>query len=211
MSKILVEGTTYPASITVPVGADARTAASIEPAFQNLTDRTRNLKNRIDAASGVKTKLIPLAICRAPDGHDASPGVNMLSVAFGTANVWAFSANSNRLIIPLDVGLNTGDVITNVSLCVYQGNAGASGQMSAKAYRQAVAASAYATVLQLGSTLTFVAGAGFKNENLAIAANNTVDANLYQYHVELTGSALAATLSDFLHWVKVTYTAYGSP
>lgn len=209
---------TFSATVTAPADGDAGNGATFQAGIQLLSNRTRNLKNRADgidarigALAGARTKLIPLSLCRAPNGYDATPGVNMLNVAFATANIWAFSANSQSLTIPIDFELETGDIITNVEFCVEQGNAGASGQMSAKAYRQAVSASAYATVLQLGSTRTFTAGAGYKNESIAIASNNTVSRSLYQYFVELSGSALAATNSDYFHWAKITYTAYGTP
>lgn len=209
MAKILTDVDAFSADVTVPEDGDARNAASVEPAFQKLANRTRRNKNRLDALAGARTKLVPLEYCRPPDGYGVSPGVNLLSVELATASVWTFSANSNRLQIPID--LANGDILTNVNLCVSQGNAGASGQMSAKVYRQAISASAYATVLQLGSTLTFTVGAGFRSQSIAIAASNTIDNDLYRYHVMLLGSALAGTVSDFLHWAKLSYTAYGSP
>ncbi len=39
----------------------------------------------------------------------------------------------------------------------------------------------------------------------------TLRINNKEYHVELKGSALAGTNSDFFHWAKFTYTAYGTP
>jgi hypothetical protein len=49
MTKPLVDGSTYPGTIYVPVGGDARTAASVESPFQQLTDRTAVLKTTTDA------------------------------------------------------------------------------------------------------------------------------------------------------------------
>ena len=48
MTKPLVDGSTYPATIVVPTGGDARTAASVEAPFQQLTDRTAVTKTLVD-------------------------------------------------------------------------------------------------------------------------------------------------------------------
>jgi hypothetical protein len=45
MSHTLTEATTFPSTVTVPDAGDARTAASVNVAFQALADRTRNLYN----------------------------------------------------------------------------------------------------------------------------------------------------------------------
>lgn len=50
MAKVLTEVDTFSATVTVPEGGDARNAASVEGAFQVFANRTRNLKNRFDAA-----------------------------------------------------------------------------------------------------------------------------------------------------------------
>jgi hypothetical protein len=206
MPANLTDVDTFTSPIVVPVGGDARTVSSIEPAFQALANRTLRLKNRVDTLAGSRTKLIPLSYCAIPDGL---VGVQLRSIDAWTYLTWRFYANSVRLIIPID--LATGDIITNLELCVNQGNAGASGQMVAKVWRQAVSPSASPTKTQLGSTLTFATGTGFKASSIAISSNNTVDTNLYHYHAELIASALAGTTDDVFHWGKITYTAYGAP
>lgn len=51
MPKILTDVDTFSADVTVPEDGDARNAASIEPAFQKLSNRTRYLKNIADVAA----------------------------------------------------------------------------------------------------------------------------------------------------------------
>lgn len=49
MAHNLTEIASYFANVSVPDGGDARTAASIEPGFQSLANRTKYLKARVDA------------------------------------------------------------------------------------------------------------------------------------------------------------------
>lgn len=49
MAKILTDVSTFSADVTVPEGGDARTAVSVEPAFQKLANRTRYAKDLLDA------------------------------------------------------------------------------------------------------------------------------------------------------------------
>lgn len=48
MSKILVETAEHVADVSIPEGADARTIASLEPAFQKLTNRSAYAKAALD-------------------------------------------------------------------------------------------------------------------------------------------------------------------
>lgn len=52
MAVDLSESSTFSGTITVPEAGDNRTAASVLGAFQALTNRTRQLKNRCDGAEG---------------------------------------------------------------------------------------------------------------------------------------------------------------
>jgi hypothetical protein len=55
MAQVLIEGTTFAATVSVPEDGDARNAASITTPFQSLTDRTRTLKNRLDVPESTAT------------------------------------------------------------------------------------------------------------------------------------------------------------
>jgi hypothetical protein len=47
MAHNLTEDDDFPSTVSVPDGGDPRVAASVEPAFQSLADRTRYLGNRV--------------------------------------------------------------------------------------------------------------------------------------------------------------------
>jgi hypothetical protein len=47
MSHNLTEADSFPTNVSVPDGGDPRNAASVEPSFQSLADRTRWTKNRV--------------------------------------------------------------------------------------------------------------------------------------------------------------------
>jgi len=54
MAHNLTDIDTFTSAVTVPDGGDPRTAASVELPFQAVANRTRNVKNRLDAlASGL--------------------------------------------------------------------------------------------------------------------------------------------------------------
>lgn len=58
MSTVLTEAATYAASVTVPADGDARTAASVVPAFQVLADRTKYLKTLTETTGIQKIKTV---------------------------------------------------------------------------------------------------------------------------------------------------------
>lgn len=74
MAKTLVESNEFTADITVPEGGDARTAASIEPAFQRLTNRSKFLKERIPGVAASYRVEIPLAVIQNTNGRFTGNG-----------------------------------------------------------------------------------------------------------------------------------------
>lgn len=96
MPEDLTEVDQYPAAVPVPLGGDARTAASVRAAFQNLTDRSKHHE-----LHKVETVAFNLAVsgCHALIGsgltNDGDP--YPLSIVAG---VGSFSSNGTEITVP---------------------------------------------------------------------------------------------------------------
>lgn len=199
MAKNLTETSTFTANVSVPEGGNARTAASIETAFQALTNRTRKLNDRLDLLTAPVSRY--LAAISNPDwyaGYVSPPQLD-----------WSCDIASSKLWFPIE--LRDGDILTSVSALVFQGNAGSGGRMNMEVWRQTQGASGAPTLLQLGSTTTFAAGAGYQTGSVAVASNGTIARSTSVHFVVLQSSSLAATITDQVHWVKAAYTPVGAP
>lgn len=215
MPKILTDVDAFSIDVTVPEGGDARTAASVEPAFQKLSNRTHYLNLRKAALAGAAftgaisaptfnyqtpledvQKVIPTA-----RGAALSTGSRLAEGANGL--VWQFDANSAGAIWPIE--LPHGSTLTAVVATVIQGNAGASGQMSFEVWKQVHGFPNVDTQL---ATETFTAGTGDKFET-ALVADEIINNITSQYYVWVIGSALAATNDDYLASLYVNFDVSG--
>lgn len=122
MSAVYNPTSTYHASITIPVDGDARTAASVNAAFQDLADSARFCRDHItgpNAASGV---LIPPLL------------MNISSVSGTFTTTWkqidtligAGSGSADNAIIDITGYMHHGATIDTLDgfLCVGQAHAG---------------------------------------------------------------------------------------
>ncbi len=109
--------------------------------------------------------------------------------------------------IHFPVNLPNGAVFTNVTVTVQQMTAGAPGQMSIKVWKYTPSTTSVGAAVQLGSTMTFTAGTGFKVE---VASFSTVIDNISSsYFIEVIGSASATATDEYLHNVSVVYDDVG--
>jgi len=72
MAKILTESATFSATVTIPEAGDALTAASVEPAFQGLANRTQSCKARLD--DSLVAINVTGAVTAGSNAHAWTPG-----------------------------------------------------------------------------------------------------------------------------------------
>lgn len=114
MAKNLTEVDTFTANVTVPEGGDARTASSVEPAFQALANRSLNIKNRIDTLVAART--VQRAVSTLKGVFDGS------NWSIPTSNLRS-EVNSALLWIDLTEALVHGATLTSARVRVTPGTA----------------------------------------------------------------------------------------
>jgi hypothetical protein len=93
MPIVLSEADSFDASVTVPAGGDPRTAASVDGAFQSLTNRTKNLRKGVPGIAASYDIIVPAATTNV-----------MFSVGYGGQLSWVFQtsvASAVQLFFPL--------------------------------------------------------------------------------------------------------------
>lgn len=102
----------YPATVTIPVGGDARTAASVDVGLQALADRTANLKALLDAGVKLAKHYTDVAALRGETTH--TDGSIAVLNGGGSGAFYIYDAASSRAddgalcIKPTDVGGGAG-------------------------------------------------------------------------------------------------------
>jgi hypothetical protein len=196
MSIILTEVDEFTANVQAPEGNDQRNSLSVRTALQPLANRTRHHQNILGVAG---TRKIPIRL----NGTSYPSGSDVSLIQF--AGVFGVQFASNSAAWMLQMSLPDGVTLNFVQASVTQGNASASGQMSALIFRNSRNLSGGAgTPVQLGSTLTFAAGAADRVDAISVVANNVIDNELYDYFLQVNASALAATNVDILRWAVAT-------
>jgi hypothetical protein len=208
--KILTETSEHTADVTVPEDSDPRTAASVEGAFQKLTNRSKKAKDRIDTVVAMlspspgtaKTKFLML------------PAMPQQSVAtgwyFGFSGMrWTADTNSAILIFPLDV-LPPGSTITEVEALVDPGDT--TGTMSLE-LRRSIEDFAGATVAQSSPGAAVFSDGTADAQVLSIGSLSEVVGADRQLFALVTASNNAGTEEDFCYGIKIHYTdpGYGQP
>lgn len=114
MPTNLVEADEFTASVTVPEDGDDRNAASVETGFQALTNRTRNLVNRLGA---LKDQAITwTAWQRFHGGFTSTVGLGLVgntNDVFYTDDVGALMPRVRTTYIPLDACAHDGEWLVN--------------------------------------------------------------------------------------------------
>lgn len=112
MAKILTDVDTFSADVTVPEGGDARTALSVELPFQKLSNRTRNLLNRLEGI-GLDAMVPFLKSTDTAEEHPSESGnawkLLMEFATGGAASPWkvrVFSGNMASLWGVLAISVN---------------------------------------------------------------------------------------------------------
>lgn len=184
-------------SVVVPDNLEDADQASLLEFVQPLANMDAWLKSVIYRSP----RVIPLAGYSSTTTTSdlflgASPPGNRFVTFANNSVAWI-----NRILLP-DYA-----TLTAVNAVVRHGNAGAGGQMSMQIYRRQRTGSSTGTVLQLGSTHTFTAGATFHDEAVTISSNNVIDNTQYEYFAQVNPSSLAATISDQLWDLYATMSA----
>ena len=92
MSELIVEVSTFGANVTVPTNGDLRDAASVKIGFQELSNRTRRLKDLVESVrtlngtNGIKSTVITSASIRASHTGDDTWKDTLTGIAPGVVN-----------------------------------------------------------------------------------------------------------------------------
>jgi hypothetical protein len=184
MPTILTEVDTFSADITVPEGGDDRTSASVNAPIQKLTNRSRNLKNRVDALATevVSAKFrygTPLTVQRTQNSLLATPhndsGWTNGAVRFSAGNAEILRISLHDLV----------DESTLTAVFVPHSTTEVGRTGSNRAYMQ-VSKLAYnsTSAVSIGAQ-TFELGGGGSVPLVVSGLSEVIDLGTYQYFVTL--------------------------
>ena len=217
MAHNLTDVDTFTSAVTVPDGGDPRTAASVELPFQSVANRTRNLKNRIDAfANGLS---VPGGDIRVGPNHDFGycditgvatlvsrtvmlPLTSFVANGGGSGPGWELQANVLKCTIGFSIAHFTvpapsGAVITRVRLAFQSAvGAGVSGGLYRKTPNKSPGAAAVTTV----APMTPVAGTALQIVSTGTIASPVVNRATEEWYVGWSGG-----VGDELSWVEVLF------
>lgn len=184
MPTILTEVDTFSADITVPEGGDDRTSASVNAPFQKLTNRSRNLKNRLDAlATEVVSEKFsygtPLTVQR---GQNILMGRPHNDGGWTNGAVRFSAGNSEILRMPL-YDLVDGATLTQVSVPHATLTPGRTGSNRASITVSKLAYNSTSAVT-LGSQ-TFETGASGAVPIIVSGLSEVIDLGAFQYFVTI--------------------------
>jgi hypothetical protein len=202
--KILVETSEHSVDVTVPEGGDSRTAASVEGAFQKLTNRSKKAKDRIDS---IVAMLSPTAPGTAKTKFLMLPATPMQAAAtgwyFGLGGTmrWTAITNSAILLFPLDV-LPPGSTITKLEALVVPGDT--TGTMGLEIRR--VVEDFDAVTIAQTTPATGVASDGTATlQVLSIDSLSEVVGEDRQLYALVSASNNAGSVNDDCYGIKIHY------
>lgn len=185
MPLILTETDTFSADITVPEGGDDRNSASVNAPIQKLTNRTLNLKNRIDdfATEVVSASFkypAPVTVVRA---QNILLGLENTAGQYTNGAVRFANADAAAIRIPL-YDLVQGATMTGVSV-PHNTNVGRAGANRASIQVTKLAHGS-ASGVSIGS-LTYETGAGTGMVPITVTGlSEVIDLATYEYYVTFT-------------------------
>lgn len=196
MAKNLVEVATFTANVSVPEGADARTAASVETPFQALANRTKYLKDNEAARFVAATRYLDLV----SSGH-SNAGWSILD------GIWSGAANNAGVFfgLPNNV-LPHGSTLATFATKVQPGaSRSGSNRMAVSLFKIDHTLSYPTSHVQIGSTVNDDGTASEQTITIG-SLSEVIDRSRYAYYAIVTAGNTAESNSDTLFNIALTRT-----
>jgi hypothetical protein len=185
-------------------GTGERVGIASDVAPQGLTNRTLFLSSSIEQLSAsVQAQLFGSAersvnVDITCGLHTPGETVNRVFAEGADSCHIELVTNSAKYAVPLYPP--QGSTLTGIFISCVQGDV--SGSMSAKAFREDINPFGTFTI-QLGSTLTFAAGVGYRSGSIDLSSDNFIDHQAYRYWLQIIGGPGAST--DYFNWARITF------
>lgn len=196
MAHNLTETDTYTANVSVPDGADSRTAASVETPFQALTNRARYLYNRLIKLAGFYS-----------DGTYQLDTIHGQCIAASWLlgnTYWLSTGDAQYLPIPIDASvLPHGATLTGFSARV---NPGVARATTGNRIQLAVYKISSVGVWTIVGSGTYDDGSTTEQTVTMTGLTEVIDRNSYSYALRVTSGSDGATNNDILHAAAISRT-----